>query len=186
MTPPPAPPFDAPRASARLLLRPPRRADLARVYAIHADPATNRFNPSGPMRDPVQAESLLQGWMDDWARRGFGCWAVAEAERPEHVVGFGGLSMRYYGAVERVNLGYRFDTAAWGHGYATELARAALAAAFDELGLERVHALVRPRHEASIRVLEKIGMRRAGTLDDVPGQPHSLVWVAERATRPSS
>lgn len=173
--------FELPRQAGRLLLRPVAPGDLARVYAIHADPATNRFNPAGPMRDPVQAEAMLQGWIDDWLGLGFGCWALAEAERPQHLVGFGGLSRRFYGTEQRINLGYRFETAAWGRGHATALARAALAAAFGELGLAQVHALVRPQHEASIRVLEKAGMRRAGSLDDVPGLAHSLVYLAERA-----
>lgn len=173
--------FALPRQAGALLLRPVAPGDLARVYAIHADPATNRFNPAGPMRDPVQAEVLLQGWIGDWLGLGFGCWAVAEAGRPDHLVGFGGLTRRFYGAEQRVNLGYRFETAAWGRGHATTLARAALAAAFGELGLAQVHALVRPGHAASIRVLEKAGMRRAGGIDDVPGLPPSLVYLAERS-----
>jgi RimJ/RimL family protein N-acetyltransferase len=176
-----APPFSAPRRTERLVLRAPIRADLARVYAIHADPETNRFNPAGPMRDPAQAEALLDAWLAAWTRHGYGPWAVAHAAAPDHVIGFGGIGPRLYGGVERINLGYRFDAAAWGGGLATELARAALAAGFGELELEAIHALVRPAHAASIRVLEKTGMRLDGTLDDVPGQAHSLVFVARRA-----
>jgi RimJ/RimL family protein N-acetyltransferase len=170
-----------PRTTPRLVLRPPVAADLERVHAIHADPENNRFNPAGPMRDVDQARMLLAAWMGFWDTLGYGPWSVALAAAPDRVVGFGGLSPRLYGAVERVNLGYRFEAAAWGGGLATELARAALAAAFDDLGLPEVHALVRPDHGASIRVLEKAGMRPAGTLDDVPGQPPSLVFVARRA-----
>jgi len=52
--------------------------------------------------------------------------------------------------------------------------------ALDEIGLASVHALVRPQHGASIRVLEKTCMRREGVLDDVPGQAASFVFVRTR------
>jgi RimJ/RimL family protein N-acetyltransferase len=43
-----------------------------------------------------------------------------------------------------------------------------------------IYAVVRPLHYASIRVLEKVGMQRIGTLDDVPGQAASLVYRSTR------
>lgn len=75
----------------------------------------------------------------------------------------------------RINLGYRFAVEAWGQGYATELARDALALAFENPNVPQVFGLVRPDHAASIRVLEKVGMQHFGLLDDVPGQAPSLV-----------
>lgn len=56
-------------------------------------------------------------------------------------------------------LGYIFDPAHAGHGYATELARNLLSLAFDDLGLRRVTAGCFADNVASRRVLEKIGMR---------------------------
>lgn len=47
----------------------------------------------------------------------------------------------------------------WGHGYATEAARAALAYGFDILKLDRIIALAKPNNVASRRVMEKKGMR---------------------------
>jgi ribosomal-protein-alanine N-acetyltransferase len=51
----------------------------------------------------------------------------------------------------------------WGRGYATEAAAAALGVGFGALGLERIVALAWPENDASRRVMEKIGMRPAGT-----------------------
>ena len=51
----------------------------------------------------------------------------------------------------------------WGRGYATEAARAVVAYAFDELGLNRVFAFHFTNNPASGRVLQKIGMRHEGT-----------------------
>ena len=162
----------------RLLLRPPTSADFARFYAIHADPATNQFNPAGPLTDPRQAEQIFTSWLRHWQTHGYGQWAIAALNDPERVIGFGGISQHLYGDIERLNLGYRFAVEAWGKGLATELAIAALAYAFDELQQPDVFAIVRPAHGASIRVLEKVGMQRIDVLDDVPGQAPSWVYRA--------
>jgi len=168
------------KTTARLILRPPKTEDLARLFEIYGDPATNQFNPAGPLADARQAEVLLQGWLHHWGKNGYGQWAISTSGAPEQVIGFGGIALYNYLNVERLNLGYRFDAAAWGKGYATELGSAALEFAFTDLEVEQVYALVRPAHSASIGVLEKIGMQPFGELDDVPGQPQSLVYKAER------
>jgi RimJ/RimL family protein N-acetyltransferase len=165
----------------RLILRRPGPDDFVRFAAIHADPATNAFNPAGPTEDVRIAEAAFAAWLQHWSFHGFGVWAVATVAQPGEVIGFGGVAMRDYGGVPRWNLGYRFAASAWGNGYATELAVVALRMAFHTLGLDQVHALVRPLHAASIRVLEKTGMERDGELDDVPGQAPSLVYSARAA-----
>jgi len=169
------------RTTSRLILRPPRADDLASIFAIHSDPATNQYNPSGPMTDISQAASVLSDWLRHWEEKGYGQWAIASRDDPQNIIGFGGLSMRMYLDVERLNLGYRFAVSGWGMGYATELSIASLEYGFDELGVKQVFAVVRPAHQASIRVLEKIGMQRIDSLDDVPGQPESLVYLATHA-----
>jgi len=168
------------RASERLLLRPPTVDDLERLFAIYGDAATNTFNPAGPLPDIGRAQALLAGWLAQWRDRGLGPWAIAAQDDPAHVIGFGGISLHPYLEQERVNLGYRFATAAWGQGHATELGQAALDFGFDEHRCAEIFGLVRPQHAASIRVLEKIGMARFATLDDVPGQAPSLVYRAVR------
>ncbi|MBK5418082.1 GNAT family N-acetyltransferase [Pseudomonas sp. TH31] len=168
------------RTTARLILRPPNAEDLTRLFDIYGDPATNQFNPAGPLADTRQAEVLLNGWLNHWNDNGYGQWAISTRKAPDHVLGFGGIALYNYRDVQRLNLGYRLDAAAWGKGYATELGSAALEFAFTDLEAEQVYALVRPAHSASIGVLEKIGMQPFGELDDVTGQPQSLVYKAER------
>jgi RimJ/RimL family protein N-acetyltransferase len=127
-----------------------------------------------------QAHTLLDNWLNHWKEQGYGWWAIAARECPDEIIGFGGIGLMSYLAVERINLGYRFCEAAWGKGYATEVSAAALDFAFSELKLASVYGLVRPTHQASIRVLEKTGLQRIGLLDDVPGQAPSLVYLARR------
>jgi RimJ/RimL family protein N-acetyltransferase len=166
--------------TSRLILRRPTAADVGSVFAIYGDPATNSFNPAGPLADQHQATSVLDRWLQQWDDHGFGQWAIALQDTPGTVIGFGGITLYGYNEIERINLGYRFAVSAWGKGYATELAKAALEYGFVELDQPQVYAIVRPAHQASINVLEKIGMRRIDQLDDVPGQAPSLVYRASR------
>jgi RimJ/RimL family protein N-acetyltransferase len=168
------------RTTPRLILRPPRLDDLVSLFAIYGDPATNQFNPSGPLADIHKAEALLDTWLKHWRDKGYGQWTIATVANPDAIIGFGGLDARLYLDIERLNLGYRFAASAWGQGYATELSRAALEYGFAELAVPEVFAVVRPAHMASIKVLEKIGMQLVETLDDVPGQAQSLVYRVGR------
>lgn len=165
--------------TARLTLRPPVATDAARLFEIYGDPETNRFNPFGPHADLAASEAMLGDWIAQWDQDGFSQWAVTETSDPDRIIGFGGISMRFYDDVPRLNLGYRFAPEAWGKGLATELGRASLDFAFTTLGARQVFAVVRPHNAPSIAVLERVGMRRDSLLDDVPGQPSSLVFVAE-------
>jgi [ribosomal protein S5]-alanine N-acetyltransferase len=162
--------------TARLALRKPIPSDAPQLFKIYGDPATNLYNPHGPFPDLTAAETVLEQWLTHWHEHGFGPWAIASLSAPDAILGFGGLSCRAYGEVQRLNLGYRFAQVAWGKGYATEFSRAALQVAFAELKKPEVFAIVRPTNVASRRVLEKVGMVNVGTLDDVPGQEPSLVY----------
>ncbi|CAI0948034.1 Uncharacterised protein [Serratia entomophila] len=171
----------APVASARLLMRPPVAADFERYYAIYSNPETQRFNPAGPLTDREQARRFFNERAGRWQSHGFDSWALALRERPEQVIGFGGLSRVPLGAQRSINLGYRFDTGVWGMGLATEMALAALKFGFEGLELDEISAVVRENHQASRRVLEKAGLRLVDTLDDVPGAAPSLIYTLPRS-----
>lgn len=165
----------------RLSLSVPTQDDYRRFYEIHSDPQTNLFNPEGPM-DALKAKRSLSKNINHWKKHGFGPWIIRENDQDE-IIGFGGLSFRLYGDEIKINLGYRFATSTWGKGFATELSFAAIDYGFSELNLEEIHAVVRPNHTVSIRVLEKCGLKLIGTLDDVACGPHSLVFSIRRSKR---
>ena len=52
------------------------------------------------------------------------------------------------------------DPTVWGQGYVTEAAQALLTFAFEQLSLHRIFVDIDPRNTASLRVAEKLGMRR--------------------------
>jgi len=164
--------------SDRLILRAPGPNDLATLFAIHRDPHTNRHNPGGPMKSQEEALATLQTWLKHWQAYDFGYWAAARKETPETVIGFGGLRWRELEGERRPNLYFRFAPPAWRHGYATELGRAALQMAWTELVQPAVYATTRPDNLASIRTLERLGLKCRGELLDEYGT--SLLFVIEK------
>ena len=66
---------------------------------------------------------------------------------------------------DAVEVGWALHPAAWGHGIATEAARALLDHA-RAAGLAQVHAVVRPGNDRSLAVCERLGMRPLGLTDE--------------------
>ncbi|UTH72428.1 GNAT family N-acetyltransferase [Chromobacterium sp. IIBBL 290-4] len=167
--------------TARLLLRRPTLDDIDSLFAIYGDPATNLYNPNGPYPSRLYAAEKMAAWLKGWDQDGIGQWAVAKLDSPAEVIGFGGLSYMDYNGELKLNLGYRFATAAWGKGYASETARAALDCAFERLNAPSIYGKVRPANLASIHVLEKQGFRQIAQLRDVEDRPPSLVFELTQA-----
>ncbi|MCY1043238.1 GNAT family N-acetyltransferase [Corallococcus sp. bb12-1] len=157
----------------RLLLRAVRDSDVEAVFVLHADPETNRYSVSGPMRSLDAAKTQLAVWLGDWSDRGIGYWVVERIDDPGVLVGFGGLRHKVLEGQQVLNLAYRFAPKAWGSGYATELARASLALAREHLPETPVVAVIHPENEASIRVATRLGLR-LDRIIDYEGVPSRL------------
>jgi len=141
----------------RLLLREWRDDDLEPWVAMGRDPEVMRFFPSLVERDrAVEAMTRIRA---HHAREGFGFWAV---ELGGTFVGFCGIGRVPFEAhfTPAVEIGWRLARSCWGHGYATEAARAALAYGFDVVGLREIVAFLVPENARSARVCEKLGMTR--------------------------
>jgi RimJ/RimL family protein N-acetyltransferase len=93
------------------------------------------------------------------AEHGWGLWPVEVVETGEFI-GFVGLNEPRFDAhfTPAVEVGWRLARSAWGHGYATEAARAALAHAFDVLGLDEVVSFTSTTNVRSQRVMQRLGM----------------------------
>ena len=162
----------SPVQTDRLLLRAVSEDDLDAAFAIHGDPATYRFHPSGVARGRKEFAARLQEWEREWREVGLGFWAVRLASDPR-VLGFGGLTIRAFHERSVLNTYYRFAPSAWGQGYATEMAGAAVALAQRLLPELPVIVRTRPGNRAAQAVAEKLGLARAPDLDD-----HLLTYVS--------
>lgn len=157
----------------RLVLRAWRESDLGPWAAMNADPEVREYFPEVLTQE--QAEASVARFQADLDQRGWGWWAV-EVRATGEFIGFTGLDpvdegMPFTG----VEAGWRLSRAAWGHGYATEAARAALAYGFDRLGLAEILAVTSATNLRSQAVMRRIGMTRdpADDFDDptVPQGP---------------
>ena len=148
----------------RILLRPFVLEDAEAMYRIMSDPEVARYVPDQPPSSVEASREILRAYpIADYAAHGFGRWACVLRETGE-VIGFCGLK-RLMPSGE-VDLGYRLARRTWGRGLATEGARASLAYGFEELALPEIIGRVMPENTASVRVLEKLGLERTGTVED--------------------
>lgn len=114
----------------------------------------------GTPADLDRTRAMLLDYSAHQRLHGFSVWAVLERETGA-LIADAGLH-RTDGADGEVELGYTLGRAWWGRGYATEAAAACRDAAFGELGLDELIALVDPLNAPSVHVLDKIGMSPAG------------------------
>ena len=160
-------------ATERMLLRPVRDEDLPVVFAIHADPATNRYNPPGPDADLDASRRRLDTWLKDWERDGIGYWAAIALRHEEQIedqpattpIGFVGV--RHADASEwseppepLLNLYYRFSPPCWGRGLASEAAKSSVVWGSRHRPERPVVAITTPDNGPSIAVARKAGLNR--------------------------
>ena len=151
----------------RLLLRPWREEDREPFAALNADPQVMRYFPSTQGR--VASDASIDAWQSQFAERGWSNWAVALREGGTFI-GFVGLSVprRQLPFSPCVEIGWRLAAAHWGRGYATEAARASLAAGFQQLGLDEIVSFTALQNRPSRAVMERIGLCDSGEDFDHP------------------
>ncbi|KGM34296.1 GNAT family N-acetyltransferase [Inquilinus limosus] len=167
-------------ATPRLRLRPWRKQDRDAFAALTADPEVMR-DLGGPL-DRAGSDAKLDRYIVCYHRRGFCRWAVTDLSGT--VLGYAGLmrSGPEHAAGPHVDIGWRLARHAWGQGYATEAAAAALRDGFGRLGFSEILAYTAPDNLRSQAVMARLGLRREPSRDFtsvIDGTPwHGLVWVA--------
>jgi RimJ/RimL family protein N-acetyltransferase len=158
----------------RLILRQWRDEDLGPWAQMNADPLVREYFPE--ILTPEQSAGSMARFRAEIAGRGWGFWAVEVAATGEFI-GMTGLDevddeMPFAG----VEIGWRLARPAWGHGYATEAARAVLDYGFVTLGLTEILAVTTVGNERSQDVMRKLRMTRdpAEDFDDPDTPPGPL------------
>jgi RimJ/RimL family protein N-acetyltransferase len=168
----------------RLRLRPWREEDQDAFAALAADPEVMR-DLGGPL-DRAGSDAKLDRYRAAFDRHGFCRWAVESLSgeflgyagimplEPDHPLGPG------------AEIGWRLMRHAWGHGYATEAAGAALQDGFGRLGFGEILAYTAPDNLRSQAVMARLDLRRdpardfTATYDGIAW--HGLVWAARQST----
>jgi RimJ/RimL family protein N-acetyltransferase len=147
-----------PLETTRLRLRRWRPGDIDAFAQLNADPQVMAQFPAPLSR--VESEFVLEQIEDGFERQGFGVWAV-ETRDDERFIGLTGITTVPFEAhfTPAVEIGWRMLPAAWGHGYATEAAGAALDYGFGPGRLEEIVSFASKTNGRSIAVMERLGMR---------------------------
>jgi RimJ/RimL family protein N-acetyltransferase len=166
--------------SDRLQLRNWRDSDRDAFAALNAAPELT-LDLGGPL-DRAGSDAKFDRYVAAFGRHGFCRWALED---------LGGQFLGYAGVMPsrpthplgpHADIGWRLVRSAWGRGYATEAARAALRDAFERAGLKEVLAYTTADNVRSRAVIARLNMQRAAALDySEPlgdGMWHGLVWIA--------
>ena len=140
-------------ATARLVLRAPRRSDAKAIAALANDRRIAANTARIP--HPYAIEDAEQFIASANKREGEACFAVTHDSAP---IGICSVELREDGP----ELGYWLGVPYWGRGYATEAVRAVIDHAFGDLGHAALAAGARISNPASRRVLEKCGFQWTG------------------------
>lgn len=142
----------------RLDLRPLTLANAADYWPLVRDADILRHVGEAPCTSLDAVRELLRSKpLADYANHGYGRLAVIRRDDGRFV---GWCGLKYLPELDEVDIGYRFLRDCWGHGYASEAGAAVLQQGFTQLGLRRIVGLVVPDNLASVRVLQKLGLRR--------------------------
>jgi ribosomal-protein-alanine N-acetyltransferase len=155
-------------STERLVLRPVTAGDHAALLAHWTQPDVRRFLFDGAALSAAEVAETIEESIGDFAARGFGIWLIelrSAASLVSTATGLVGTATGLVGTAGLRPLGdsgleifYSLAPGAWGHGYATEAARAVVEYGLGPLGLPEVLAEVDEGNAASVAVVKRLGM----------------------------
>ena len=154
------------RVTERLRLEPIGPGHADDLLALYRDPAVAEWYGQWT-RAQIEHEvaRMARAWLADGVHK----WMAFDRVSGERI-GRGGLSRAHVDGRDCLEVGWVLHGKFWGRGYATEIGRAGLALAFDELGADEVVAFTEPRNARSRAVMERLGFdyRKDIVIDDAP------------------
>jgi len=130
-------------------------ADAQFFFELNSDPEVIKYTGDKPFNDIEETRSLIRNY-DQYTKYKQGRLAV-QLKATEELLGWCGL--KYHPDTGETDLGYRFKKEYWNKGYATEAAHACLEYGLNTLSLPSILATAVKENTASVRVMEKLGMK---------------------------
>jgi len=138
----------------RLILREFKLSDAQKFYELNSDWEVMKYTGEGEFNSVGAAEELIRNY-SDYEKNGFGRNTVILKSLGE-IIGWCGLKKHADGMID---LGYRLFKKDWNKGYAAESSRAIIGFGFLNYEIEEIVGRADEKNIASIRVLEKVGMK---------------------------
>ncbi|HZR39312.1 MAG TPA: GNAT family N-acetyltransferase [Ktedonobacteraceae bacterium] len=149
--------------TSRLYLREFEMVDLPAVHQYESDPEVVRYVSYGPYTEEECCKDLAfhVAHQSEQPRTFFHLAIILRSE--DHLIGWCGLQITNR-QLREAEIGYALHRHYWGKGYMTEAAQAMLEYGFARHNLHRIFGTCHPENHASVRVMQKIGMRMEGHL----------------------
>ncbi len=135
----------------------------------------------------TESDMKFDRFVEAFEEYGFSRWVI---ERHGEFLGYVGVMPRRdeHPLGPHEEIGWRLVKQAWGQGYATEAARAALNDAFNRIGLTEVISYTSATNLRSQAVITRLGLRREPSrdftiFDNCLGNWQGLVWVGRTPSR---
>jgi [ribosomal protein S5]-alanine N-acetyltransferase len=164
-------------STERLVLRPVTGDDHPVLLAHWTEPDVRRYLFDGAPLSSAEVAETIKESIGDFAVHGYGIWLIELGSGTGSglspglspgagLVGTAGLRPLEESGLE---IFYSLAPGAWGHGYATEAARAVVEFALGSLGLPEVLAEVDEGNAASVAVVKRLGMTPYAVVPGVLG-----------------
>lgn len=144
-----------------MILREFKPEDAREIFELNKDTEVIKYTGDPAFESVEEAEKFLRAY-DQYKKYKMGRWAVIEKDSGCFL---GWCGLRYDPEAKEANLGFRLFQKFWNQGFATEAARASLKYGFEKLGLKYIIGRSVEDNKASVKVLEKLGMRFLTSFD---------------------
>lgn len=139
----------------RLFLREFNLGDSKNLYELNLNPNVIKYTGDKAFENILDAENFLKNY-NDYEINGFGRWAVIDKFNGDFL---GWCGLKYVKEINETDIGFRLFEDYWNNGIATESASACLIYGFEKLNLKTVIGRAMAENLASIKVLEKLGLK---------------------------
>lgn len=139
----------------RLLLRELNPDDAGDFFNLNENPNVIKYTGDKAFQNIDEAREFLENYKD-YRLNGYGRWAVISKVNNEFL---GWCGLKYNSSTDETDVGFRFFEHYWNKGFATESAGACIDYGFKKLKLNTVVGRAMRDNTASVKVLEKLGMK---------------------------
>jgi RimJ/RimL family protein N-acetyltransferase len=158
--------------SERLGLRNLELDDKKGLFKILSDQETMKYYPK------PYSQKETEGWINrsikSYKENSFGLWAVILKEE-KHFIGQCGISMQNIDRENVPEIGYHINKNYWKRGYASEASKACLKYGFIDLDLREIFIHTFVKNIPSIRVAEKVGMKKRNEYNKEVGEINAIM-----------
>ena len=143
----------------RIILRELEISDLENFHFLETDETILKYYGNYPKRNILETKDLLNYVIAQYEKFNTGRLAIIHKINNEYM-GWCGIKyneQQRYNYTNYYDLGYRLKPEFWGKGFATEASKVCIQYGFEELKINKIHAIVNIENKPSINVIEKLG-----------------------------